>query len=85
MGYFRKIDPGGWTAVQVSNFIEKLDRGSNLYQISDLLDQIDSMPVCKGIILHLIRENKALQKKRRLKICTRTGGMQDACRGNLQE
>ena len=62
MGYFEKIDPGGWIAMQVANFMEKIHLHSNVYQLTDLVSQIDNVDVCKGIITQLVKENQNLQK-----------------------
>lgn len=65
MGYLERIDPSGWTAMQVSNFMEKIHLCGNVYQLTDLLDQTDSLCVCKGIIMQLVKENQSLQKQKR--------------------
>lgn len=65
MGYFERIDPGGWTAVQVSNFMEKINRYGSMYQVSELLDQTDSIDVCKGIIVRLVKDNQNLRNQKR--------------------
>lgn len=66
MSTLKQQDYAGWVAVQVSNFMDRLRHADGI-QMSYYLDQIDNIPVCKGIIRQLILENRRLRKKGELK------------------
>lgn len=58
----KQLDTSGWVAIQISNFIDRFKRSDGI-QLGYYLAQLNSIPVCVGIIRQLVIENRELKRQ----------------------
>lgn len=58
----KQLDTSGWVAIQISNFMDRFKRSDGI-QLGYYLAQLNSIPVCVGIIRQLLVENRELKQR----------------------